>query len=270
MCCGPISIPDGCLHFIRPLKLSEMQTEWTPDKANLTFFLAETMHYTITIYRFTSNSGSPNDKKMHLHVEMLKGTKPRWNNKRAMDISAVGYVSSFFFSGLTKAPFTFIFSSFSSMDYDFSWNSLILFATETERHFTMPVCMGVCWSAFVVTLASFFVCPHWMGRISIPYAKTNRKRIVLMVAFLRHSPERCKFISVECLPLFVIYSANGLCWATNPLFSICNKIRTYPPDSFDVVACVWVCGWWWCIFKLTICRTASPQKSVWKNIYSYV
>lgn len=160
MCCGPISIPAGCLHFIRPLKLSEMQTEWTPDKANLTFFLAETMHYTITIYRFTSNSGSPNDKKMQMHVEMLKGTKPIWNNKRAMDISAVGYVSSFFFSGLTKAPFTLIFSSFSSMDYDFSWNSLTLFEKRNRKTLYHACLHGYVLRCICCHFSELFLCVH--------------------------------------------------------------------------------------------------------------
>lgn len=125
--CRPIFM---YIHFITPLKLSEMQTEWIADNAD--FFSFETMHYTITIYRFTLNVGSASDKKV-AYATYIEGRKCPDGITNVQWIY-LQFCGAFYFYLHKSAVYVHFFTSFSSIGYDIS-----CFYLQPKRHFTMCV-----------------------------------------------------------------------------------------------------------------------------------
>lgn len=175
------------IHFIGSLKLSEIQTK--PSELQITqIFLKLCTKVSLSFDSFQTVAL----RVMKRCICMPKGKKPRWNNKRAMNISAVCWVSIFFrfFSSLTKASFTFTFFPAFLQWVTISVDSLILFAQQRETLY--HVCFH--WGVYLLSLRPSFFSPlNWMDCVcmlcfdsiwnAFCRAKTNRMRITLMLAF---------------------------------------------------------------------------------------
>lgn len=188
------------IHFIGSLKLSEIQTK--PSELQITqIFLKLCTTVSLSFDSFQTVAL----RVMKRCICMPKGKKPRWNNKRAMNISAVCWVSIFFrfFPRWQRHRLRSLFFQlfFNGLRFQLiAW----FYLHNREKHFTMYVFIEVC---ICCHFDQVFFLPkiEWIVfvcYVSIPYEmhfvvqKQTVCELRLCLLFSSSFAGRCKFIFV--------------------------------------------------------------------------